>query len=166
MKTYIRDESKLHNAPVSILYINMFIALAFIVVVTALIVSIINKYFIALYISIGMVVIMTIYSIFSDIYYNYYENVIIKFENNEIVYTYNLNKDFIPTSKNNVNITIHSIKKFKKKINKVRIYGNIIKKSPMSKPKNKKYCDIVLNNFNIAPSELINKIEEIKEINK
>lgn len=163
METYTRNESKLHNAPVSILYINMVLCIVYITLIMLLVVSMINKSKYDIIINVSLLLIVTIYSVFSDIYYNYYENAIIKFENNNLIYEYDLNRDFIPASNPKVHISIKGITKVKKRFNKARVYGTIIKKQPLGKQKHLKYCDIVIDNFSVTPNELINKIKELKE---
>lgn len=137
MTSYLRDDSKLHNASTFIILLNAFAWIVLFVDIGFLIFGKDKLIY-------GIVLIsIAIFGVFSDTYYNYYECAKISFDRNKVVFEYKLNSNLM--GNRGVKVSIKDIEKIKFKRNKAIIYGNVVKKQPMTKPKTLNKIEIPTN---------------------
>lgn len=137
MTSYLRDDSKLHNASTFIILLNAFAWVALVVDIGFLILG--KEKLIYGAILLGII----IFGIFTDTYYNYYECAKISFDRNKVIFEYKLNSNLMGNQ--GVKINIKDIKKIKFKRNKAVVYGDIVKKQPMTKSKTLTKVEIPTN---------------------
>ena len=137
MTSYLRDESKLHNASAAIILLDAF---AWILLVVDVIFLITSNYKVVY----GIILVGIIcFGIFTDTYYNYYECVKISFGKNKILYEYKLNSTL--AGDRSVRVNIKDITKIRFKRKKAIIHGNITKKQPLAKERELKKIEIPTN---------------------
>lgn len=126
---FIRDESKLHKAPLWVLYWNMF---SLIVIILLAITFMFTKNMI-----LGVLLLVSIlFDIYCDQRYIYQENLQVSTTNNaDLTYSYNLNKQFVPSKNPQVRIIIKNITKVIIRNNIAIIYGDVEEKRPLVKTK-------------------------------
>lgn len=151
MTSYVRDESKLHNANAFIILLNAFAWIALVIDGGFLIFGKEKLAYGIVFISI------VIFGIFSDNYYNYYECAKLSFERNKIIFEYKLNDTLMGNQ--GVKVTIKDIDKIKFKRKKAIIHGDIIKKQPMMKSKSLSKIEIPTN-FGENREKVITRLKE------
>lgn len=105
-------------------------------------------------------VLSLIWGIFSDIYFNFYENCKFTFTGKGIcIYEYDLNKDIVGKN-NHARVVIKSVRKIRFKRNECTIYGDIVVKKPRKKDTITTKCSCMIN-FADDKQKLVSELRKL-----
>ena len=130
-----RDEEGMHNASSRVIYSNAICSVILLVSIVYLLYAIATH---SLFVWSSLIlavlgVLSLVWGIFSDIYFNFYENCKFTFiGKGTCIYEYDLNKDIVGNN-NHARVVIKSVRKIRFKRNECTIYGDIVVKKPRKK---------------------------------
>ena len=131
---FVRDEHNLRFAPAWLVYV---LAVAIIVMVVAFVLAVckfISGNYVVSGIWCGIGVILAIFGRICD-HLEWHRNVKYSFEDDKFIYSYDLDKDVLPTGNPKVKFEISNIMSIKSHGNVIVVAGDIIKHAPMGQVK-------------------------------
>lgn len=160
-----RDESRLHNASSKVIYSNALCILILMVCAVYFLSAVLTKslFCVASIIFAVLTIFSSIWGIFSDMYFNFYNNCTFTFKGRgTCIYEYDLDKDVLG-SNSHVKVVIKSVKKIKFRHNKCIIYGEVLTKKPRRKDMVSNKCSCVIN-FGVDKNDLVSALNNLMEV--
>lgn len=132
-----RDERKLKNAKPILAPILSIAMLVMIAMVVMFIINIVSKSYVTAGICAVVFVALGAFGMYCDTL-NWIYNVEYVLKPDKFEYRYNLDSSLLPVSNSKVTVTIGKLNRYKVSGNNIVVYGEIIKRAPMQKPKSLK----------------------------
>lgn len=137
MKEFKRNETDIKVVSTKLIYYVMIsVFLMFICLITGIVLLCFKK-FVSSYIFFGIALVFFIFGKICD-NLEWYKNVVYKFFDSKLVYSYDLDEQFIARRSSTVTVTISGIKSITVHGDKITVKGNIVKKHPVSGAKSLK----------------------------